>query len=381
MMIPRFKPQYNWREGIAAVTPKNGQVARFEEAFAQKFGCAEAVMFAHGRSGLYALLKLWQLSNVEVICPAYTCVVVPNAIVLSGNFPVFIDCAENSFNMDLELVRDAITSKTRVIIATHLFGYAMDVEAIDEIARDAECRFGHRVYVVQDCAHSFGAKWNERLVSSYGDAALFGLNISKIINSIFGGMVTTRNRQLATDLKQWRSSNCRDAGWGRILRRWVYFLAVNVAFKKWIYSTVNWLDRHHFLDSFTKYYDEGVIDFPDDWDQLPCDLEARVGLVQLSKYDSLIERRRENARRILKELGHENGITFPEFDPTATYSHIVAQVEDREAWIERFFRRDIQLGTVIDYSVPNMRGFSKYKSYRGERSLNYSHTLINFPVY
>ena len=137
-MIPRFKPQYDITDWVAALKPTSGNITRYEKEFASKFGRNYGVMFSHGRTGIYALLNVWGLKEAEIICPAYTCVVVPNAIVLSGNIPVFVDCEENGFNMDLAGIRKAITHKTRVIIPTHLFGYPMDVEAVLRLPLERE---------------------------------------------------------------------------------------------------------------------------------------------------------------------------------------------------------------------------------------------------
>jgi len=115
-------------------------------------------MFSFGRTALYALLKAWGLEKDEVICPAYTCVVVQHAIVISGNTPVFVDCEEGSFNMSYDGITDAITDKTRAIVVTHLFGYPMDVHKIQSIVSDAEEKYGNKIYVIQDAAHSYGAK-------------------------------------------------------------------------------------------------------------------------------------------------------------------------------------------------------------------------------
>lgn len=379
-MIPRFKPRYGLNEWQAVLTLSRGNISRYEAAFAEKFGCRSGVMFAHGRTGIYAFLRVLQLDGAEVICPAYTCVVVPNAIVLSGNIPVFVDCEKDRFNMDIEGIKRAITEKTRVIIATHLFGYAMDVHAVDSLAREAEERYGHRVYVMQDCAHSYGARWMGELVTQYGDAAVFGSNISKIINSIFGGMVTTRDEELAQRLRQWRNDHTRQIRVGRSLRRLLYFAAVNIAFLNPIYGFVNWLERGGYLDRFTKYYEEDRIDFPDDWDEYPSELEARVGLAQLARYEKIVEQRRLNARRVIDEMQGKNNIWMPPYDDQATYSHIVAQVADRDAWVECYRKKGIQLGILIEYSVPMLKAYRKYRRSIPVNANRYAESLINFPV-
>lgn len=381
-LVPRLKPQYGfkeWRALFNLFDSKNA-ISTYEEQFAHEFDCTHATMFTHGRSGLYALFKIWGLENVEIICPAYTCVVVPNAIVLSGNTPVFVDCKENSFNMSLDGIKRAITPKTRVIIATHLFGYPMDVNAIDEIARVASNKYGHKIYVVQDCAHSYGARFKGELVTKYGDAAIFGCNISKIMNSIFGGMVTTNNKETDTKLKQWRKDNTKKIGIRKTISRMAYFVAVNVAFCPPVYSFVNWLERKGALDSFVKYYEEGVIDFPSDWDQMPEPVEARIGKVQLNNYKLLVNKRIELATSIISRYKNDDELRFIENSQGATFSHLVAIVDDREEWVQKYRNENIQLGILIEYSIPEMTAFKKYRTVHTPVSDYYANHCINFPL-
>jgi dTDP-4-amino-4,6-dideoxygalactose transaminase len=183
-MIPRLKPAFDTAEiGAALRGGSAADVAQFERAFAGKFEAAEAIAFPYGRTALKALLHTLELKDAEVIAPSYTCVVVQHATVLSGNVPVFVDNTMNDYNMDLDRLAAAITPHTGMILATHLFGFPLDLDRFDAIVRDAEQRFGRKIWVVQDCAHAFGARWRGRLVAGAGDAALFGLNISKLISS------------------------------------------------------------------------------------------------------------------------------------------------------------------------------------------------------
>lgn len=379
-MIPRFKPQYGWPERLAALSLwRRGDVPRYERKFAARFECSHGVMFSHGRSGLYALLKVWGLQDAEVICPAYTCVVVPNAIVLSGNVPVFVDCAPGSFNMSLEGMEAAVTERTRVIVATHLFGYPMDVLAVQAIADEAQRRYGHKVYVVQDCAHSYGARWGGELVTRFGDAAIFGSNISKLINSIFGGVVTTNDPGTAAALREWRDTRLRKRGWIKELRRLAYFTAVSLAFNERVYRLVKWIERSGLIDRFVKYYEESKIDFPGDWDEAPAEIEARIGLAQLERYEEIVGQRRRNAKAIMERLGARSDIEFLPFDPGATYSHLVALVDDRAGWLEAYRAKGIELGILIEYVVPLMLAYGQRRGFPVAES--YMSRTVNFPVW
>ncbi len=376
---PRLKPNYSlsdWRAAFGFF--RSDSVADFERNFAQKFENRYGVMFQHGRTGLYALLKVWGLKNDEVVCPAYTCVVVPTAVVLSGNIPVFVDCGKGSFNMDTSLLEKAITKKTRAVIVTHLFGYPMDTLKINKIVKESEKKYGHKIYVIQDVAHSFGAKWKGRYVTTFGDASIFGLNISKMINSIFGGMVLTDDEDTRNKLLIWRHSNTVKKGFFKEIKRLVYFISVNIAFNSYVYGFVNFLERKGFLDRFVKYYEEGKLSFPDDWNCFPSKIEARVGLNQLKKYDMIVSGRVGNALK-WKEKLHGKDVIFLKDYEGCTFSHCTGLSVNREELLEKYRQMGFQLGIIVEYSVPYMKAFSKYA--RGEYpvSLDYSKKSVNFP--
>lgn len=375
-MIPRFKPDLDIRELIAAFSfSKKDDVKTFEEEFAKKMGQKYAIAFPYGRTGLMILLKAMGLKDKEIICPAYTCVVVPHAIVFSGNIPVFVDCKENEFNMDLDLAASYINEKTGAIIPTSLFGYPVDLDKLDYI------RSRHpNIKVIQDCAHSFSAEWKGRPVHKEGDAAIFSLNISKLINSIFGGIVTTDNDELAQKIKELRSQILKPASLMKSFRRLLYLIAVYFAFWEPLYGFVNKLERMGMLDRFVKYYDENSIDMPEDFLEMMCNVEARVGLVQIKKYDQIVAKHRERAARWYEYLKNEKNIVLPPKVEGATYSHFVCLVDNRKEWLDKWRKKGVQLGQLIEYCIPYMKAYQKYKNGEYPVALRYSKTTINFPL-
>ena len=379
-LVPRFKPDYDLRDIVAALTLSKGKVGQFESEFAKKFEAKYAVMLSYGRSGLYSLFSVWHLNKAEIICPAYTCTVVADAIILSGNIPVFVDCEKNSFNMDCDGIKDAITEKTRCIVATHLFGYPMDVKKVEQIAIEAGKKYGHKIYVVQDVAHSFGARWRGQLVTMFGDAAIFGLGVSKIINSIYGGMVITDNPDTFNKLVEYRRHNFLKKGPAKSFRRLFFMLAIHLGFNSYVYAFTNWLERKGCLDRFVKYYYDDKICFPRDWNDLSLELEARVGLEQLKKYDRIVKNRVDKARRYIEEFGARQDIRVLPFFEGATYSHFVALVDGRQSWLERYRRIGINLGILIEYAVPYLKAYANYKKTEYPMAKYYSEHVINFPI-
>ena len=378
-MIPRLRPEMGWAELAAAFTlPAKDDVERFETSFAELMGQKHAIAFPYGRTGLALLLEAMGVEGREVICPAYTCVVVAHAIVASGNEPVFVDSQEADFNMNLDRVEELITEKTGAIVATSLFGYPVDLERLGQIrSRHAGIR------IIQDCAHSFTASWRSRPVQKAGDAAVFGLNISKLIHSIFGGMITTDRDDLASELRRLRGRKLSEPGWSKSWRRRFYLAAASAAFAGPAYGWVHALERAGLLSRFVDYYDEAVIQMPEDYLVGLTRVEARVGQAQIARYGEIIRKRRQAAAFYDEHLRGVPGLRLPPLVEGATYSHYVPRIERREELIRFAFRHGVQLGRLIEYSIPEM---TAYRAREGSRvpcpvAGQLARTAVNLPVW
>ncbi len=383
-MIPRLRPFLGNEELLAVLRRERGAVKRFEQAFASTFDAKYALAFPYGRSALWALFKALGIQGAEIVMPAYTCVVVAHATVLSGNTPRFVDVSLYDYNMILDQLEQAINHRTRAIIATHLFGYPLDLDRLGQIVRDAEERIGHKIWVIQDCAHSFGARWKGNLVCNNGDAALFSLDISKMITSVVGGIITTNDAQLYERMQDFRGKNFNRPVLFKTIRRLIYLLALYPTFSEHTYYLVNWLERNtKFLDPLTKaYHLDDKIHFPPDYSSRMLELEAAVGLVQLKKYAEVVRRRQENARYYDTHLRGLPGLALPPIVDGATYSHYVVRVDNRESVLSLFRRFGVQLGELIEYSIPAMNSFAPYANQQSfPNAMKCSQSTINLPVY
>lgn len=383
-MIPRLKPYLGWAELVALCRHEPGAVARFEAAFAHTFESQHALAFPYGRSALWACFKALGIEQAEIIMPAYTCVVVAHAIVLSGNVPRFVDCTLHDYNMDLDQVAAVINERTRAIVATHLFGYPLDVKRLNAIVSAAEARYGHKIWIIQDCAHAFGARWQGQLVCNAGDVALFGLNISKLITAIFGGMLTTNDAELAGRLRAWRDEHFCCPGLTKDVQRRLYALAVYPAFRGGLYGLVHWLqEQTPILNRFTRaYHLDEKIHFPPDYLDQVVSVEAQVGLAQLRKYQQIVQKRQETAHYYTEHLRDAVDWELPPLVEGATYSHYVVRVTDRERLIKVLQHRGIQLGRLIEYSVPHIHAYERYAQEQDFPNSRWcSQSMINLPVY
>jgi perosamine synthetase len=249
--------------------------------------------------------------------------------------------------------------------------------------RDAETRFGHRIYIIQDCAHSFEAEWQGKSVINAGDGALFGLNISKQITSIFGGMFTTNDEKIAAKLMKYRDNNFSNKNWIEIISRFLYLPATTLAFNNSVYGFTYWLqNKTTLLKRMTDaYHLDDQIHFPPDYLKQMAPVEAQVGLEQLKKYHIIKSRRREIAEVYFNKLKVPKNWVMPPKIIGATYSHFVIRVPNRNEVLRLAALQGVQLGQLIEYSMPHLSPYQKFSSNNlYPNSLLCSQSLINLPI-
>jgi perosamine synthetase len=349
-MIPRFRPHFSLAEWFAALRFwQRGAVGEFEVQFARKFGQKFAVAFPHGRTGLLALLEALRVKGKFVVCPSYTCVVVAHAIKYSGNEPLFLDSDTSDFNMNFDQIPAAESEKIGAIVATSIFGHPVNLDKLDQVRKALP-----GIPVIQDCCHSYNCEWQGRSVQREGEASFFALNISKIINSVFGGMVLTDREDIYRDLLAFRERKLRSPSLGRSMYFLFYLIASSIAFIDTIYGITEWLSRKGLLAAYIKYYDESQIDMPKDYLTRMTPLQARVGLVQLRKFDEIIRVRRRCAELYHAELAHHRYLELPPARSGSTYSHYVVRTAEARPIKEFFLGEGVQLGEIIEYNVGDM---------------------------
>lgn len=169
---------------------------KFEQEFSGYVGSKFAIAVSSGRLGLLAILQSLDLEkNSEIIIPAYTDESVPSIITGLGYKPVFVDIHSETQNIHEEGIEDAITEKTKAIIATHIFGRPCNIQKISAISE----KFG--LILIEDCAHAIGTKWKNRQVGTFSTASYFSFGLTKPFATLGGGMVITDNESIAKRLR------------------------------------------------------------------------------------------------------------------------------------------------------------------------------------
>ncbi len=169
-----------------------------ESQLCEYFNVSHAKLVNSWTNGAVATLLAMDIGpGDEVIVPAMTFVATANVVELVGAKPVFIDCDPDTLLVTPELIKAAITEKTKAIIPVHMYGQMCDVKAIKNIIPP-----GQKISIIEDCAHSFEAKYNGERPGKYSDAAIFSFYATKNVTCGEGGAIITNDANLFERIKQ-----------------------------------------------------------------------------------------------------------------------------------------------------------------------------------
>jgi dTDP-4-amino-4,6-dideoxygalactose transaminase len=175
-----------------------GEVESFERAFAHYCGVAHAVGVGSGTDALIlALCGLGIGAGDEVVTVSHTALATVAAIIATRATPVLVDVDAASYTIDPARIEEAVSPRTKAIVAVHLYGQPADLDAIGAIAKR------HGLKLVEDCAQAAGARYRGRRVGGIGDVACFSFYPTKNLGAIGdGGMVTTADAALASRVRR-----------------------------------------------------------------------------------------------------------------------------------------------------------------------------------
>ncbi len=183
--IAELKPVWDsrWLSNRGAASVK------FEEMLKSYLNTDNVYLFANGHVAMEVALNALYLKG-EVITTPYTHCSTTHAIVRNGLTPVFVDINESDYQINPELIEEKITENTVAIVATHVYGFLCDNDALTKIAKK------HNLLLIYDAAHAFGVYKNGVSAANMGDAAMFSTHATKVFHTIEGGLFCYRDPEL-----------------------------------------------------------------------------------------------------------------------------------------------------------------------------------------
>ena len=254
----------------------------FEDKFCELTGASHAVSLSSATAGMHlALLALDIGEGDEIITPSMTFASTVNMISLLGARPVFVDVIRNTLNINADLLEEKISPKTKAIIPVNFAGAPVDMDRIIDIAAR------YHLVAIEDAAHATGTYYKGIHAGGFGQIAIFSFHPIKNMTSGEGGMITHSDENLEKQLRLLRFHGIERDAWKR------YGKGGNPEYD---------IHQPGFKYNLT-------------------DMQAALGLAQLSRLDEMNHRRTEIAKRYMDGLEGVEGIELP---GVPEYEHVHA---------------------------------------------------------
>ena len=306
-------------------TLKSGQIffgpnlKNFEYEFLKKYKSKYGVAVGSGTDALLISLMSINIKNGdEVITASNTAIPTISAIVNSGARPILVDIKED-YLIDTDKIEKKITKKTKAIIPVHLYGKSCDMDKIIKISNK------YKLSIIEDCAQSQGAKFNNKFVGTFGSLGCFSFYPTKILGGYGdGGFILTNNFKLYSNIKK-----IRFYGIDTINKK-------NNFYNKY-YANINGLNSR--LD----------------------EINSKILNFKLSKIDKFILKRRNIAKIYDKELIN-TGLKLPiinnnKFD---VYHLYTVFHKKRDLIIKKLLKEKIQTRIIYPFPIHKMKAYSNY---------------------
>jgi len=358
---------------------------KFESDFARLCGAPHAFSFWKGRIALYAILKAMRIEpGDEIILPGYTCVVDVNPIRYLGAKPVYVDIEPETFNLDVNLLPEKITSRTKVIIAQHTYGYSCDLDRIIEIAN----RKG--IAVIEDACLALGSKYKGRLVGTFGKAAYFSFQWNKLYNTGIGGMALTNDLALAQQIE----SLCQEEIHKPTFKELTILTAQLVVHRAFVFPTTTAvaqsifrvLTRAGLVVGSSKYGEYAAAPAEATFFKAMGWVQALSGLVQLGKISKNIAHRKEIVA-LYDELLEKKGWPPRRYDSAKMDPVMVRyplRIDDKKRALLEAPRAGVEIGDWFNSVLHQVEiplsdyGYELGMCPQGEKA---ARTIVNLPVH
>lgn len=307
LIIQQVLESHFWASGAGT-----GKVSEFEAKFNEYVGSDCCVALNNGTAALHLALSLFDIQNKEVILPSLSFVSTAHAVVYNGGKPVFVDVEPDTMCIAPDMIKKAISKKTKVILPVHFAGMPCRLDEIQKLCVESNS------VLVEDAAHAAGTTYKNKKIGNHGDATCFSFHPVKNLAMPTGGAVTLTGNNSKKFCNMLKS------------RRWC-----GISNRKGSTYEVNELGWNYYMNEFS----------------------AAIGLTQLQKLDQTNKRRKEIAKRYSKEINVDKKMPF---NKECSYHFYWIFVKKRDSFIKNMAQNNVETG--IHYIPIHKMGYYKQKT-------------------
>ena len=306
-MIPSIIVPVTYHEiarALTSITIDNGsKISAFERELSEYIGCKYVLLTYSGRTALYLLLKSYGLKKGdEVIMPSYGCETVARLIMDMGYNLIFADVDKSTYNMSVDDLSERISDNTKAVIAIHMFGNPCDLDGIMKVAGD------YNAVVIEDSAQTIGAEYNHKKTGTICDSGFFSFGTAKPMTTMNGGIIVSKDKEIMKRVKTIAE------GFGSSNYQRLKILAKLTAYS-FIKNPILYAPIYKFILNRRVTRRCTLEKESMDLDEFECaytDMQAAIGMVQLSRLDRMNDDRIANADHLMKRLNGMGIIHLPE---------------------------------------------------------------------
>jgi perosamine synthetase len=357
---------------------------KYKQAIASVLKCNPEQVFLYwkGRVALYAILKAMGIKEGdEIIIPAFTCVVVPNAILYLGAIPVYVDICPDTYNMDTSKLEAVITNRTKAIICQNTFGLSTNIEVILDLAKN------HNLFTIEDCSHGFGGTYNGRPNGSYCDAAFYSTQWNKPFSTGIGGFLVVNNNSLVDKVKMLETEKYKPTLFEQIILTLLLFFRAGFI-NKYTYWTLvglyRFLSNNNLIIGSSQGNELLDIKLPKKYFKDISAVQIYAGIIKLGNIDSLNKLRKKNAydyTRLLKEF--DKTYVKEKFFDNHLFLKYPVLVKNRKQFFILAQKLKVILGDWFISPLYPVKGNLSLWGYNPElfpRSVEISKKIVNLPT-
>jgi dTDP-4-amino-4,6-dideoxygalactose transaminase len=300
-------------------------------------------LYWKGRVALYTVLKAMGVGpGDEVVLPAFTCVVVPNAILYLGATPIYVDINPTVLCCSAEQIEQVLTPKTKAILIQNMLGLSFEVEEIVSLAKS------RGIYTIEDCTHGFGGKHQGVFNGLRSDASFFSSQWNKPFSTGIGGMLVVNNRDLLQSINPLNSNLIKPSTKDQFIL-FILIWARTYLLKGFTYWTFlrmyRWLSKKGLVVGSSSASELEGIHMPKDYVKGMSKVQCRAGIKALSILEQVISQRKNSGILVHEWLTRQGKTTVPaEHLAQHAFLKYPILVKDRALFLQHAEKEKIPLG-------------------------------------
>ena len=368
-MIPRTKVNYRFSDLLRTIFVREDTNIRRDalcNQLAVLLDTPHILLTASGRGALYVVLSC--LPQSRVLIPAYTCKAVVEAALLAGKEVLYGESECDGFNMSIDSLKGVLNADT-ILLATHQFGIPCEIQSMIRYAKEVGA------FVIEDAAASLGTRVDGRLTGTFGDAAFFSFDSTKLVNvPLKGGALQVRDVELFARCKVFQSDHSATMPLFRKLHYLLLGAILIMLEQPFVYRVFHNL-KFHWRGQYTddsadlaEYIGPFYLDRLSEW-------QAAILLPQIRVLDRIVITRQRLYAEYLDRLQGGTSFVLPPADGGSCWAPIRFPIRVATNKLD-FYRRAVELGVDFAFSFTFIASPSEYR-----RSHQLASAVLDLPFY